>query len=640
MARSPRLSRERVIVVGSGRAGVAAASELRQCGYRGEVVIIGDEPDRPYFRPACSKGLLSGKQRPADIALDLRGCDDVQWRLGQRVMSLDSVGRVVETDGNESLAYDGLIIATGARTVMPANTRRGQLGLHVYDTLAESWALRRNLRDANRVAIIGAGLSGCETASAVRAQAREAVLIDSNRLVMRRAVGSVAGRLITDQLRREGVELLLGRRLAQAHRLRRGGWWLGLDDGDEVEADLVVITTGERADTSWMEGAPGLDLSDGVLCDESLRVKGAEGIVAAGAVARWPNLRLGSTPRRVGQWISALQQGRAAARTLLAGDEPVPAVAPLNRFWSDQFGLQIHVSGDVEGADSEVYLTPMRPGRRDVARSGLLVSYLRHGQLVGVVGVNAQLAFTKLTRMLLHRPQPMPMTRAGQIDLTAIDGERTVREIITNRDRSTGRHAWREDDLRPVATGRIRRSLDLPPQHPLERRPEDEYADQPEYVVERQPSRVAPQPNRVPQPSHVAPQPNRVPQPRHERVTEPRPAVRQPAASARRVLDEPPRSGLGDSQPDVIWRNSSIRRPGAQPGPAHASEAPAASGQPDVILRQSTTRQRIRDLRPEHPADHHWDEGDDEPGSSAQEAGPPTVTRRRSEGESERWAYF
>jgi NADPH-dependent 2,4-dienoyl-CoA reductase/sulfur reductase-like enzyme len=620
MGRSPRLSRERVIVVGAGRAGVAAASELRQSGYRGEVVIISDEPDPPYFRPACSKGLLFGKQRPADIALDLRGCEDVQWRLGQRVASLDSVGRVLETDANESLAYDGLVIATGARTVMPANTRRGQPGLHVYDTLAESWALRRNLRDANRVAIVGAGLSGCETASAVRAQAREAILIDSNRLVMRRAVGSVAGRLITDQLRREGVDLLLGRRLAQAHRLRRGGWWLGLDNGDEVEVDLVVIATGERADTSWLEGSPGIDVTDGVLCDESLRVKGAEGIVAAGAVARWPNARLGPAPRRVGQWISALQQGRAAARALLAGDEPVPAVAPLNRFWSDQFGLQIHVSGDIEGADSEVRLTPMRPGRRDVARAGLLVSYLRHGQLVGVVGVNAQLAFTKLTRMLLHRPQPLAMARSGQINLAAVDQEHTVREIVANG-RSTGRHSRQHDELQPVAarSSRSRHALDLPPQHPLESRPENEYADDRERVVEQRPGRVA--------------------QPRRERVVESQPAVRRPAASAYRPGGSQPGQQRLDRQPDVVWRNNATRPTDTQSSPAHAYEPPAASRQPDVILRQNTNRLRIRDLRPEHPSDYYQDD-EGEPGSSIDDAAQSSGTRRPPDGESERWAYF
>ena len=129
--------------------------------------------------------------------------------------------------------------------------------------------------------------------------ARSCVLIDSNHQVMTRAVGELVGRLVTDELRRNRVNLRLGRRVRDIDRRRRG-WRLVLDDGSEVDADVVVATTGERPDTGWLDATPGLDTTDGVLCDETLRVAGAEAVVAAGAVALWPNLRYDNRPRRCG----------------------------------------------------------------------------------------------------------------------------------------------------------------------------------------------------------------------------------------------------------------------------------------------------------------------------------------------------
>jgi NADPH-dependent 2,4-dienoyl-CoA reductase/sulfur reductase-like enzyme len=398
---------ERVLIVGGGRAGVAAAEELRRSGFGGSVVIISAEPEPPYHRPSCSKGLLTGHQRPSDVRLPLDGCTDVEWYLGRRATMLDSVARVVETDTGESFPYDGLVIATGSNAVAPRDWPIGEPGLHLLHALPDAWALRADLRYAERVAIVGGGLTGCETSCAMRALARQCVLIDSNPQVMTRAVGDLVGGFITNEIRREGVDLRLGRRVSEIGRRRRD-WRLVLDDGSEVTADVVVATTGERPDTSWLAGAEDtVDISDGVLCDESLRVVGADGIVAAGAVARWPNLRYDTKPRRCDQWIAALEHGRAAARALLAGERPVPPVTLLSRFWSEQFGLRIQAAGELD-PDAEIHLTEMRPGRRDVARAGVMASYTVDGKLVGLVAVNAPRAFNSVTRALLVTPRPVP----------------------------------------------------------------------------------------------------------------------------------------------------------------------------------------------------------------------------------------
>ncbi|MFN0281839.1 MAG: NAD(P)/FAD-dependent oxidoreductase [Kineosporiaceae bacterium] len=407
-----RPARQRAVVVGAGRAGVAAAEELRVAGFTGEVVVLHDEPTPPYDRPACAKGILGGRQRPADVSLPIAPGVDVDWRLGRRAAYLDPTAKVVTADTGEEIEYDGLVLATGARPVVPAGWPVGQPGFHVLYTVADAWRLRAELRSASVVAVVGAGLTGCEVASVVRSEGRSCVVVDPSDRVMGRQLGSMTAAHVTDELWRQGVDLRLGRRVTAVEPLRRG-WLLSLDDGAQVRADVVVATVGERPDTTWLRGVPGLDASDGVLCDERLRVVGAPDVVAAGTVARWPNLQYSAEPVRVGQWITAWEHGRAAARSLLEGDSGTRCVSHVPRFWSAQFGLQIQVCGVVPD-DSEVRVTYLRPGRRDVARSGLLVGHYGRTGLEGIVAVNATRAFTSMARGLLATAGPsVPAAQSG-----------------------------------------------------------------------------------------------------------------------------------------------------------------------------------------------------------------------------------
>ena len=420
---SPNASTGRILIVGSGPAGLAAAEEARRLGFAGRITIMGDEPTGPYDRPACSKGLLNGHQTPRDALLAVPVGLDLDWQLGRKAVHLDPRGRRVTAHTGESYDYDGLVIATGARPAVPKGWPAGAPGLHVLHTLHDSWSLRRDLREARRVAIVGGGLTGCEVACAVRGMARQAIIIDPRNCLMNRAIGEAAGLLVTEEHRAAVIELRLGRRVKS---VRRGTEWeLLLDDGTFVHADVVVVANGGRPDVDWLAGT-GIDTSNGVLCDASLRVEGVAGVVAAGVIARWPNLWTGGPPDRVGQWIAALEQGRGAMRTLLAGRRAMPAVTLIPRFWSHQNDLRIQVCGAPD-ADADLHMVG-KGSRRPAARSGMLASYYKGGHLIGLVAVNAAPAFTAAARGMLAAESAAEWHPAGPPDRT-LSGAVAVAEM-------------------------------------------------------------------------------------------------------------------------------------------------------------------------------------------------------------------
>ncbi|NNN29833.1 FAD-dependent oxidoreductase [Streptomyces sp. S3(2020)] len=395
----------RIVVAGGSMGGLRAAEQLRAAGWTGTITVVGDEPHMPYNRPPLSKEVLAGTAPFESLAFTPKpAAADVEWRLGTGVVSARLAERTVALDDGSTLPYDGLVVATGMR---PRRLRcpGPRTGRHTVRTLADAQDLRDELtRPGARVVVVGAGFIGCEVAAtAVGLGVREVTVVDPLPLPMVGPLGELLGRALLKRHEERGVRFALGAAVAGFEGEDRvTGVVLG--DGTVLPADVVVESVGSVANVEWLEGN-GLDLSDGVLTCEQLRVGGRPEVVAVGDVARFPNARYDGVPRRVEHWSIPTDTAKHAARALAAHLTGVQAdlapFAPLPTFWSDQHDFRLQSFGaPVLGLDDVRVLDGEPDG-------DVLVGYHRDGRLAGVVALGGHRAATGAARyraQLLKQP--------------------------------------------------------------------------------------------------------------------------------------------------------------------------------------------------------------------------------------------
>ncbi|MVZ99905.1 NAD(P)/FAD-dependent oxidoreductase [Actinomadura sp. LD22] len=373
-----------MVVVGAGLGGLRTAEQLRAKGFRGELVIVGDEEHRPYTRPPLSKELLAGTMSPPDVAFDVRADLGAHWRLGTGVAAARLDERVVVLEDGEELGYDGLVIATGVRP-RRLPVPGPEADRFTLRNLAHSLALRRRLRAGVRLCVIGAGFIGCEVAATARRLGAEVTVIAPESVPMERPLGREFGGVLRELHESRGVRFMLGHEVS-AFEAGSAGREVVLSDGCRVPFDVAVEAVGSVPAVEWLAGN-GLDLSDGVACDGRLRVQGRREVVAVGDVARFPNALFGGPASRVEHWNIPVETARRAAATLVAGltgSEQEPAhFGPLPAFWSNQFDTRLQSYGAPWLGAADVRLLD---GDWTRAAEPIMAGYHRDGELVGVVG--------------------------------------------------------------------------------------------------------------------------------------------------------------------------------------------------------------------------------------------------------------
>lgn len=345
---------ERVVIVGAGQAGAAAATELREGGFDGQVTLIGSELHAPYERPPLSKAYLRGERGQAQLSLhpeEWWGGRGVDLRRGNVVERIDRTGMSVELSDGTTVGYDWLILATGsaARTLaVPGSDLDGVLTLRTLDDADE---IRQRAREAEHVLVIGGGWIGSEVTASLRQMDVPVTLAFPGELplehALHRPVAEVYDRLHQDNgatvLRRTLVSGLEGDE--RVRRARTGA-------GDAVAADLVVLAIGARPCLELARTA-GLAIGDGVTVDGFLRTSDPR-ILAVGDIAEAPYPDLGRS-LRFQHWGAAQSQGIHAARTVLGAGDPY---VDLPYVFSDQYETGMEFWGD-----------PLLPGRAAIRGS-------------------------------------------------------------------------------------------------------------------------------------------------------------------------------------------------------------------------------------------------------------------------------
>ncbi len=367
------------VIVGAGRAGAAAAEALRTQGFDGQIALLGDETDHPYDRPPLSKDYLQGKSEKDKVYLHPDGWyaeHDIDVRLGTTVTAVDRTGHKVSTGSGERIPYDRLLLATGSsprRLRVPGADLDGLLYLRRLD---DCEAMKAAFATAHRVAIVGAGWIGLETAAAARAAGCEVTVIERAELPLLHVLGRELAEIYAALHRAHGVEFRLGATTAEIAGTGRASG-VRLEDGSLIEADAIVVGVGITPNTELAEAA-GLTIDNGVLVDEHLATSDPD-IFAAGDVAN-ANYPLLGTHLRLEHWSAALNQGPVAATNMLGGHvsyEQVPY------FFSDQYDMGMEYSGYVgpDGYDELVF-------RGDVAKGEYLAFWLGNGQVLAGMNVN------------------------------------------------------------------------------------------------------------------------------------------------------------------------------------------------------------------------------------------------------------
>jgi 3-phenylpropionate/trans-cinnamate dioxygenase ferredoxin reductase subunit len=367
----------RFVIIGASLAGAKAAESLRHDGFEGEVVLLGEEPVRPYERPPLSKGYLQGVAGVEKVFVhDESYYDDhdIDLRLSSPVSAIDTQRREVVLGSAERIGYDAVLITTGSAPRRLSVPGADLDGVGYLRDLADADRLRAAIGSSSRIVVIGAGWIGCEVAASARQLGAEVAIVEPAQLPLERVLGPELGRFYRDVHSDHGVDL----HLAMGVEALRGSGAVEevrLADGTVLQADLVVVGVGVLPRVELAETA-GLALDNGIVTDEHLATSVA-GVFAAGDVARAWHPVLGR-PIRLEHWSSALNQGPVAAKNMLGIPTPYKRIP---YFFSDQYDVGMEYSGYATEWDEVVF-------RGDPVSREFIAFWLKDGRLAAGMNLN------------------------------------------------------------------------------------------------------------------------------------------------------------------------------------------------------------------------------------------------------------
>jgi NADPH-dependent 2,4-dienoyl-CoA reductase/sulfur reductase-like enzyme/nitrite reductase/ring-hydroxylating ferredoxin subunit len=391
---------ESVVIVGAGAAGSAAAEMLRSEGYQGPVVLIDPDADAPYDRPNLSKDYLAGRAPEDWIPLRPQGfyaAHAIERKIAA-VSAIDTTLRRVTLSDGSSQSYGALLLATGAAPIRLPLRGADLPNVHVLRSLGDCRALIQEAGTARRAVIAGASFIAMEAASALGARGLEVTVVAPEAVPFARTLGAELGAFLRSLHESNGVRFQLGRTLREIRPDR-----VVLDEGSEIEADLVLLGVGVRPVLQLAEAA-GLNVDDGIVVDEYLQTSVPD-VYAAGDVARYPDAASGQSIR-IEHWVVAQRQGQTAARNLLGQRQ---AFASVPFFWTQQYDVSISYVGHASAWEEAVVKGD--PSLRDCR-----VEYVTGGELLALATIGRDQESLRTEAELERRNRVRPSRAAAHVE--------------------------------------------------------------------------------------------------------------------------------------------------------------------------------------------------------------------------------
>lgn len=394
------MNTETIAIVGAGQAGGWAAQTLRDEGFKGNVVLIGNESHRPYERPPLSKAVLSG-EAPADSTylVKAEAFDGlaIDWRPNVSATFIDKATKLLHLSQGESVRYDKLILCNGGRARRLNIPGADLPGVFTLRSIEDAKALGAALSAGKRLLVVGGGWIGLEVAATARKKGMDVTVVEAMGRLCERTVPPEISKYLHQLHTAHGVDIELGTGIEQLAPSAQGGLAATLTDGRHLACDAVLIGVGLVANDELAREA-GLNCDGGVLVDSQCRSSDAD-ILAAGDVATW-HCEWAGRRMRLESWQNAQEQGIAAARSALGiavNHQPLPW------FWSDQYDVNLQIFGMPSPAHRVVV-------RGDQGSKSFVMFFLDADKVVAALGPNAAKDL-RFARRLIERRTSVDIDR-------------------------------------------------------------------------------------------------------------------------------------------------------------------------------------------------------------------------------------
>jgi 3-phenylpropionate/trans-cinnamate dioxygenase ferredoxin reductase component len=382
-----------VVIVGSGHAGAHTAVSLRQRKFTGTIALVSDEMEPPYERPPLSKDYLGGERnfermllRPAAFWSERA----IALHLGHTVVAVNAQKRVVETENGRRVGYGTLVWAAGGQPRKLTCPGADLPGVHTIRRRSDVDLLRRELADAEHVAIVGGGYIGLEVAATLRKQGKRVTVIEALDRVLARVAGEPLSRFYESEHRAHGATVLLRSRIECVDSKSRRAACLRIEGGRVIEADLIIVGVGITPVCGPLLEA-GAECENGVVVDEYCRTTLPD-VYAIGDCALQSSSYAEGLRVRLESVQNACDMALTVARAITG--EPAPHAA-LPWFWSNQYDLRLQTAGLSVNHDDYVI-------RGEIASRTFSVIYLRKERVIALDCVNAASDFIQGKSLVLR----------------------------------------------------------------------------------------------------------------------------------------------------------------------------------------------------------------------------------------------